>query len=58
MEDLHGRSASTEKKRDRIRKLIASEMGRLEKKMDKLQERIAYWEDSPDSFTFVLESLN
>ena len=58
MEDLHGRSASTEKQRDRIRKLIASEMGRLEKKMDKLQERIAYWEDSPDSFTFVLESLN
>ena len=58
MEDLHGRSASTEKQRDRIRKLIASEMGRLEKKMDKLQERIAYWEGSPDSFTFVLESLN
>jgi hypothetical protein len=58
MEELHNRSVSTPKKRERVRKLIASEMYRLEKKMDKLQDRIAYWEEAPDSFTFVLESLN
>jgi len=58
MYELHNRSVSTKKQRDRIRYLIASEMGRLEKKMAKLQERISYWEDSPDSFTFILESLN
>ena len=37
---------------------IASEMNRLDKKMTKLQEKISYWEDTPDSFTFILESLN
>ena len=58
MYELHNRSVSTETQRDRIRYLIASEMGRLEKKMTKLQERISCWEDSPDSFTFILESLN
>ena len=58
MYELHNRSVSTPKKRERVRKLIASEMNRLDKKMTKLQEKISYWEDTPDSFTFILESLN
>ena len=58
MNELYSRSTSTTKKRERVRKLIVSEMNRLDKKMRKLQEKITYWEDSPDSFTFVLESLN
>ena len=58
MYDLHSRSVSTPKKRERVRKLIASEMNRLDKKMTKLQEKISYWEDTPDSFTFILERLN
>ena len=58
MYDLLNRSVSTPKKRERVRKLIASEMNRLDKKMTKLQEKISYWEDTPDSFTFILESLN
>ena len=58
MYELHSRSVSTPKKRERVRKLIASEMNRLDKKMSKLQEKISYWEESPDSFTFILENLN
>jgi hypothetical protein len=58
MYELHNRSVSTPKKRECVRKLIASEMNRLDKKMTKLQEKISYWEDTPDSFTFILESLN
>ena len=57
MKSLYQRSTSTEKKRARVRHLIESEMLRVEKKMTKLQDRIAYWEDSPDSFTFILEEL-
>ena len=57
MLELHNRSVSTPKKRARVRSLIASEMERLDKKMSKLQDRIAYWEESPDSFTFILEEL-
>ena len=57
MESLYQRSTSTEKKRARVRHLITSEMTRVEKKMSKLQDRIAYWEESPDSFTFILEEL-
>ena len=57
MKSLYQRSTSTEKKRARGRHLIESEMLRVEKKMTKLQDRIAYWEDSPDSFTFILEEL-
>lgn len=58
MHELYNRPVSTPKKRERVRKLIASEMNRLDKKMAKLQKKISYWEDASDSFTFVLESLN
>jgi hypothetical protein len=57
MESLYQRSTSTEKKRAHVRRLITSEMSRVEKKMSKLQDRIAYWEEAPDSFTFILEEL-
>ena len=57
MTELADRPARTEKQRSKIKKLISSEMSRVEKKMSKLQDRIVYWEESPDSYTFILESL-
>jgi hypothetical protein len=57
MIELGDRPARTEKQRSKIKKLISSEMSRVEKKMSKLQDRIVYWEESPDSYTFILESL-
>jgi len=58
MIELTNRPARTEKQRSKIKKLVSSEMSRVEKKMIKLQDRISYWEDSPDSYTFIFESLN
>jgi len=57
MSKLSERPARTEKQQSKIKKLVSSEMSRVEKKMSKLQDRIEYWEESPDSYTFILESL-
>jgi len=57
MTELSDRPARTERQRARIKKLIESETSRVSKKMIKLKDRITYWEDSPDSYTFILESL-
>ena len=58
MHELHNLSVPSPKKQECVRNLIASEIIRMDKKMSKLQEKISYWKNSPDSFTFVLESLN
>lgn len=57
MNELADRPARTEKQRSKIKMLVSSEMSRVEKKMSKLQDRIMYWEEAPDSYTFILESL-
>ena len=57
MIELADRPSRTEKQRARIKKLISSEVLRFEKKIQRLQDRIMYWTDAPDNYTFVLEGL-
>ena len=57
MIELADRPSRTEKQRARIKKLISSEVLRFEKKTQRLQDRIMYWTDAPDNYTFVLEGL-
>jgi len=54
---LAERPARTELQKAKIKKLVESEMHRVEKKMNHLQDRITYWSGSPDSYTFILEGL-
>ena len=58
MSELRDRETRTALQAERKRKLIQNEIERTDRRMSKLRERLEYWIESPDSFTFVLEELN
>ena len=58
MAELRDRETRTLLQMEKKKKLIQNEIERTDRRMEKLRERLAYWIESPDSFTFILEELN
>lgn len=58
MSELRDRETRTILQMERKSQLIQNEIERVDRRMLKLQERLSYWIESPDSFTFILEHLN
>lgn len=58
MSELQSRKTNTHNQEMKKRQLIENEIARTNRKLEHLQERVAYWENASDSYSFNLESLN
>ncbi len=58
MAELRDRETRTLLQMEKKRKLIDNEIERTDRRMEKLRERLNYWIESPDSYTFILKSLD
>ena len=58
MAELRDREARTLLQMERKKTLIQNEIERTDRRMEKLRERLNYWIESPDSYTFILNDLD